>query len=264
MLLVAACSPTGGSQEAASDAETPQEAAVDADAMARLAGIWVNEDTNAVLLKVEGDSIVYADSTVVPARFVVRNDTLVVMGVEEMHYAIEQISDDVFYYQTLTGESIHLVRSHSPADTLAFCHTEPEAIELDAAPVERDTVMYAPSGKRYHLYVKVNPSLSKVYVNSYNEEGMAVRTAYYDNVVHIGVFNGATRICSHDFRKADFADFVPSAFYDSAVLANIEFGRIDEEGTHFQAELSQPESYTSYVVNIMVSHEGEITVEAVE
>lgn len=267
LLLLIACGPKAASNEdaVAVESEAPQPVPVNTDAMAMLAGVWIDEDTEIVLMRVAGDSIEYADSLVMPAHFEVRGDTLVVFGVQEMHYPIETLTNDRFYYQMLTRESVHLIRSQNDADTLAFCHNEPENItELHALQLERDSVMYAPSGKRYHLYVKVNPSLNKVYSTSYNEEGMPVRTAYYDNVVHIGMFDGARRVCSHDFRKDDFAEFVPDVFLESAVLYNIEFGEIDANGAHFQAVLSQPEGSATYVVDIIVSHEGKISIQAPE
>ena len=238
-----------------------QSFAIDSSAMKQLVGVWVDEDTGAVVLRICDDSIFYADSLVMPARFYICSDTLVVMGSEEMHYPIEQISDEVFYYMTLTGEGIHLVRSHDDNDSLAFSTSSPEAIEMDVVELERDTVMYSPAGKRYHLYVKVNPSQNKVYSTSYNEEGMAVSTAYYDNIVHIAVFDGSKRISSHDFRKGDFNDDdIPESFMESAILYNIEFGHIDNNGVHFQAVLTQPEDYTSYIADIVVSFTGDIRI----
>ena len=267
LLLLVACGPksVGNADKAQPDTSEPQPSPVNHEAMALLAGVWIDEDTESVLMRVDGDSIVYADSLVMPAHFVVLGDTLVILGSQEMRYPIEKLTDEQFYYQMLTGESMHLMRSHDPADTLAFIHKDTKQIsEVHALQMERDSVGYAPSGKRYHLYVKVNPSLTKVYSTSINEDGMAVRSAYYDNVVHIGVFDGTRRVCSHDFRKSDFADFVPEPFYESAVLYNIEFGDIDSNGIHFQAVLTQPEGYTTYVVDIIVSHEGEIAVKAAE
>ena len=262
--LAALCLMSGCNIKSTSGGETgdvSRQMPVDTAAMSMLAGMWMDEDTGALVMRIYGDSIAYADSLVVPARFLIRGDTLIVDGNQESYYPIEEMTGEVLYYTTLTGESIHLMRSHNPADSIAFVRSLPAAVEPAAVELDRDTVMFSPEGKRYHLYVKVNPSLNKVYSTSYNEEGMAVRTAYYDNIVHIGVFSGSNRVCSHDFRKNDFkADYIPASFLESAVLCNIEFGCIDHEGIHFQAVLTQPEGYTSYVSDIVVSYHGDITI----
>ncbi|MBO4905961.1 MAG: DUF4738 domain-containing protein [Bacteroidaceae bacterium] len=260
IVTVAACGFNHPASES-ENADENQSSSIDTTAMRMLAGVWVDEDTGAAVLRICDDSIFYADSLALPSRFVICADTMIVMGAEEQHYPIEQISDEVFYYMTLTGESIHLIRSFDDSDALAFSSSQPDAIEMDAVELDRDTVMYSPAGKRFHLYVKVNPSQNKVYSTSYTEEGMAVRTAYYDNIVHIGVFDGSERVCSRDFSKNDFADeSIPASFMESAILYNIEFGYIDNRGVHFQAVLTQPEGYTSYLADITVSFTGDISI----
>ena len=156
----------------------------DTVAMHRLEGIWLDDETDAVVFRIVGDSIFYPDTINLPARFAIFDDTLVVYGSTDARYPIDHIGDYTFTYQSLTGE-MKVRRSDDPEDTLFFTHREYAPILLEQR-LRRDTIVFA-EGERYHLYIDVSPTQRRVYKTIYTDEGMAVENAYFDNIIHISV-----------------------------------------------------------------------------
>lgn len=232
----------------------------DVDAMRRMEGIWVDGETEAVLLKIVGDSIFYPDSTAMPARFIIFDDTLLIYGANDMRYPIRRLGDYVFDYVNLQGETVHLQRSADADDSLLFTHRRYAPILLGQV-VKRDTVVFAPSGARYHLYIDVNPTRRRVFASSYTGDGMAVQQVYYDNIIHISVYEGRTKLFARDIDKRMFADLIPAEFLEGAVLSNMEWGRTSNTHTVFQATVCEPEGARCYVVDLKVGYDGSLQTE---
>ena len=115
------------------------------------------------------------------------------------------------------------------------------------------------NGERYHTYIQVNPTTYKVVKSAYNDEGVEVDNVYYDNIIHISVFQGARQLFSRDFRKKDFSGKIPSAYLRQSILSDILFDRIDASGLHFISEIAIPDSPSSYQVDILISFDGKMT-----
>lgn len=82
-----------------------------------------------------------------------------------------------------------LHKSENPEDTLSFSSQEAEAIPTISEVVQKDSVvMY--KGTRYRGYVYINPSKMKVIRTTYSDEGIGIDNIYYDNVIHICVYEG--------------------------------------------------------------------------
>jgi len=239
----------------AGDQTLPPPPQADSATMHRLAGIWVDDETDAVQFLVRDDSIFYPDTSSLPARFAVFDDTLVVLSRDNSRYPLKQVLDHSMVYESLTGEERVLRRSNNPDDSLLFLHHSYAPILLGQL-VKRDSVGFSPSGDRYHLYIDVNPTRKKVYKTTYTDEGMAVQNVYFDNIIHIAVYEGRRCLFTHDFHKEEFASFVPEAFISGAVLSNMEFGRLVKEGCHFYATLCEPEGARCYVVDIVIGYDG--------
>ena len=234
----------------------------DSAAMHQIEGIWLDDVTEAVVFRIKGDSIFYPDSTNLPARFAIFNDTLVVYASTEAHYPISHLSDNFFVYESLTGEEMKVSRSYEESDSLLFVHREYAPIVLDQR-VHRDTVVYA-DGERYHLYIDISPTRRRVYKTTYTDEGMAVENAYFDNIIHIGIYKGRKRLYSHDFQKTDFSNVVSSQFLEGAILSNMEFGHTNPAGSRFLATLCEPDGSTCYVVEITISFDGKVIAELLQ
>lgn len=240
-----------------------REITPDSVAMHRLAGIWVDDETETVIMLVRGDSIFYPDSANIPARFIIFEDTLLVFGQNNMRYPICMQGDYSFEYVNLQGDVIRLRRSEEEDDTLLFIHLQYAPIVMSEL-VKRDTVVFTPSGQRYHLYIDINPTRRRVYSSSYTDDGMAVQQAFFDNIIHISVYEGRRRVFSRDIDKSMFSELIPREFLDGAILSNMDWGRTDDAATVFHATVCEPEGARCYVVDLHVSFEGQLDIELVE
>ena len=79
-------------------------------------------------------------------------------------------------------------------------------------------------GVRYRAYVYINPSQMKVVKTTYSEDGISMDNIYYDNVMHICVY--------------------------------------DRKGYHYQALVCIPESPVCNLVNLTISFDGKLNITA--
>lgn len=84
----------------------------------RLQGIWLDDNTEAPLFKIQGDSIYYASQINAPMPFSVHNDTITVYSAQPIHYFIEECLSYSLRYRTSVGETVSLHKAES--DTLSF------------------------------------------------------------------------------------------------------------------------------------------------
>ena len=174
-----------------------------------------------------------------------------------MKYQIVKQSAHLFQFKNQNGETVRLVKSDDPTDKIEFMGKRPVALNQNKL-IKRDSIiMY--NGERYHTYIQVNPTTYKVVKSAYNDEGVEVDNVYYDNIIHISVFQGARQLFSRDFRKKDFSGKIPSAYLRQSILSDILFDRIDAAGLHFISEIAIPDSPSSYQVDILISFDGKMT-----
>lgn len=84
----------------------------------RLQGIWLDDNTEAPLFKIQGDSIYYASQINALMPFSVHNDTMTVYSAQPIHYFIEECLSYSLRYRTSVGETVSLHKAES--DTLSF------------------------------------------------------------------------------------------------------------------------------------------------
>lgn len=236
---------------------------MDHEAMQKMCGIWVDDETEAVAFMIRADSVFYPDTLNLPSPFTIIEDTFFLASRPEMGYPICLLTDNRMEYENLSGDIIHLHRSYEPDDSLLFLHREYEPILLGQY-VKRDTVLFTPAGQRLHLYINVNPTRMRVLRTTYTDEGMAVENSYYDNIIHIAVYGGRERLFSKDFHKRDFAELIPASFLDSSILSNMSFGRVTNKDCHFHATICEPEGARCYVADICVDLNGHYTTQLLE
>ena len=227
-----------------------------------LQGIWVNEDAGDVAFRAVGDTIQYPDSTSMPVFFMIVGDTLMLRGEKTVKYPIVKQAPHLFIFMNQNNEAVRLVKSESPDDIYSFEEKRILSVNQHQL-IKRDTVVVY-DNERYHCYVQVNPTTYKVHATSYNDEGVEVENIYYDNIIHISVFNGARKVFSKDFYKNDFVRQVPKDFLRQSVLSDFEFQRLDEQGVHYTAILAKPDSPSSYVVEVTISYTGNLSLHVVE
>ena len=206
------------------------------EAKKNLQGIWLDDDGDDVAFRIKGDSVFFPDSTSMPAYFRVEKDSFVVVGGNTVKYHIVKQTPHLFVFV------------FAPKTFLAVNQNRI---------VKRDTVLYH-GAEKYHCYVQVNPTTYKVVKSTFNDDGVEVGNVYYDNIVNLGVFNGARRLFSSDFRKQDFQKNIPSDILRQLVLSDITFNQANEEGMHFYAVLVIPETSISYIVELVVTYDGKI------
>lgn len=242
------------------DAATASVEKEDLQAKKLFQGIWVNDDDEDVAFMVKGDSIFYADSTSQPVSFKILHDTLVMQGAEQMKYKIIKQAAHIFQFSNLNGDVIKLVKSENPDDKYQFGERRPVALNQRQL-IKRDSVIEW-GNDRYHLYVQVNPTSYKVYRSQFNDDGVEVENVYFDNILHLSVFNGARQLFSRDFHKADFSKYVSADFMKQSILSDIVYTRTDSKGFHFDASICMPDSQSSYVIDVCIGFNGNMTMKA--
>lgn len=251
MLLMAGCT---GCQ---SDSQVEE----DREAKDLMQGVWVDAETEDLTFRVSGDTIFYADSTSMPAYFKIVGDSLVLSS--GTSYAIEKHTAHIFSFRNQNGDLVTLNKlDDAETDSLYVRSTTPTVMTYTHQVKTDSVVSY--NGARYHWYIAINPTRYKVVRRTYNDDGMEVENVYYDNIMHISIYNGAQRLYSSDFRKQQYAHLVPVKFLDEAVLANMEFAKADAAGLHFNATLCIPDGASCYLVETVISYKGEMTMKLLE
>ena len=230
------------------------------DAKKMLQGIWIDEESLQPVWRADHDSIFYADSTSVPVAFKIVGDSILLgSGEQEVRYAIIQQTQERFSFRNQNDEEVMLVKSKDVSDAYAFTKRPPVSLNQNNR-IARDTVLYV-GEKRLHCYVNVNPTKYKVYVTSFNPDGVEVSNVYYDNTIHLAVYEGNRKLYGHEFKKQDFTNLVPSDFMEKAILSDLVFGKVVNGDIHYQAQFVIPDSNTSFYVAVKVSSKGEVTLD---
>ena len=253
VLLLAACK-----QQAQPVPEVVEEKE-NLEAKAMLQGIWKESDTEAVSFRAEGDSIYYPDETSQTTYSRIVNDSL---ELGSNRYPIIRQSEHLFSFRNQTGDEVVLVKSEQDEDTLAFVRQKPEMLKVTEVIKFDSVVNYG--GQRYHWYIAVNPTRRRVTRMSYNSEGVGVENVYYDNIIHIGLFQGTRRLYSHDFNKQMYGQQVPDDFLVQAVLGNMQYDHVDDAGFHFYATICIPDDISCYMVDTVVGFDGQVTMKLLE
>lgn len=256
LALLALLSCNGGSKVPVPEAEEE-----DKKAEALLQGIWLNAENDEVTMKVKGDSIFYADSTLIPVRFAIINDSLVLRTHNESRYAIVKQTANLFYFNNSAGDVVKLVKSNNDDDNWQFDANKRVVNVNQNQLIKRDSIVTG-ADKRYRVYTQVNPTQYKVVNVSYNDDGLQVETVYYDNIVNICIYDGGRRLYSSDFHKQDFNKFVPADFMSQAILSDIVLDSVSSRGVELLAYIVDPDSVTQYVVRLVVSHGGVLKMES--
>lgn len=224
------------------------------EAKKMLQGIWLDDEIGEVVLKVSGDTIVYADSTMSPVSFKVIGDSLVLKSFSESRYSITKQTANIFQFKNHNGDVVKLIKSTDPNDKYVFQQRKPAPLNQNQL-IKRDTVVFEGNHK-YHVYVQVNPSTYKVISTSYNDDGVQVDNVYYDNIINVCIYDGGKRIYSRDIYKQDLKSYVPSEFLRSSVLSDITLDKVTSEGVELLALVCTPDSPLYYVVRMKISQGG--------
>lgn len=243
-----------GQKEASDDAKENLKA------KQMLQGIWLDDESDEILFKVQGDTIYYPDAENSPVYFKINKDTFYTYGKEITRYKIDKQAEHLFWFHSLSDDIVKLHKSDDPDDSLRMMRSiSAQAIPTYTEVTKRDSVvMY--DGKRYRAYVYVNPSKKKVVKTSYTDDGISMDNVYYDNVMHICVYEGRRMIYGHDITKDMFSDVIPDDFLKNAILSDMEFYGVSKVGFRYQATVCIPESSVCNLVNLIVSFDGKLSI----
>jgi len=213
------------------------------------------------LMRIIGDTIYYSDAQSAPVYFKILKDTLYTYGKDVTHYQIDKQSEYSFWFHSLADNIIKLHKSEDPNDTLAFSFKSVEIIPTYTEVTKKDSVVMF-DGVRYRAYVYINPSQMKVVKTTYSEDGISMDNIYYDNVMHICVYEGKKSLYAKDITKQMFVDVIPTDFLQQAILSDMNFTGIDRKGYHYQALVCIPESPVCNLVNLTISFDGKLNITA--
>ena len=129
--------------------------------------------------------------------------------------------------------------------------------------IEKDQIVLF-GDKRYRGYVYINPTEIKIIQPEITEEGLEVENVYYDNIIHICVYEGKNKLFGRDMKKQDFESLIPQEYFQRAILSDMEFVGVNARGYHYQANLCIPNNASCYLVDISIDKDGDITYELVQ
>ncbi len=227
-----------------------------------LQGIWLDDESDAVIFKVKGDSVYYPDSTSMPVYFRMVDDTLE-MGTAQTKYHVIKQTEHIFWFENSNGDVVKLRKSDEPSDADVFLQRKKSHPLISNNVLKRDTVVFL-EDQRYHCYVVINPTKHKVTKSELSGDGMEVENTYCDNLIHVSIFKDSNRMYSKNFVKQMFAMRVPDSFLNKAILSDMVFDHADSRGFHFNAILCIPDAASCYMVATIVSLNGNVTMELLE
>ena len=134
-----------------------QQEKEDLSAKELLQGIWLDDETESPLMRVEGDTIYYADAQSTPIAFKIMRDILYTYGNDTTYYKIDKQGEHIFWFHSITDNVIKLHKSEDLNDSIYFVRQElvvPTYTEV----TKRDSVVTY-NGTRYRAYVYINPCL---------------------------------------------------------------------------------------------------------
>ena len=232
----------------------------DKEAKASLQGVWLDSESGEVSFKVNGDTIFFSDATSMPTYFRIYGDSLYLAS--GTSYGIVKHTENLFWFNNQNGDILKYRKGDGSEEEMSDDSVSPSVLTYTHQVKIDSIVSY--NGNRYHWYIAINPTKYKVSKRSYNEDGLEVENVYYDNIMHISVFQDARKIFSSDFHKQQYKSIVPEAFLEEAILANMEYSHIDASGLHFNATLCIPDGATCYMVESTISYTGVASMKLVE
>ena len=231
----------------------------DLEAKQLLQGIWMDYSTDDAAFRAVGDTIYYPDAASQPNHFRFLKDSL---ELGNQRYPVLKQSEAVFWFQNQAGDTVKFYKSDTPDDSLYFVHRQPEILTVTDV-IKKDSVVLV-GGQRYHWYIAINPTTYRVRKTGYTSEGVAVDNVYFDNIIHISLFQGTRQVFSQDFGKRNYAAEVPDSFLEQAILGNMQYSHADAKGFHFNATICIPDGASCYMVDTCIGLNGQLSLKLLE
>ena len=224
-----------------------------------LQGIWLNDSTEMAVFQVVGDTFRYAGSNTSSVLFKIIRDSIYLLGDDTLSYKIVRQGENIFWINTATDIIMKLHRSDDESQLAFVPQSEPDPVNVIQEYVEKDSVIVY-NDIRDRGYVFINPSHYKVVRTMFDENGIWVENVYYDNIIHICVYNGANELYGRDINKQLFSEYVDAGELSASILSDMDFVAVDDAGYHYRAMLTVPESAASQVFELVISPEGNLQI----
>lgn len=224
-----------------------------------LQGTWIDDITETPLLQIKGDTIYYMEEIANPVAFKIVGDSLKTYGHQVSSYHIKKQGHSVFWIQSAMGDILQLSKTDTNIDLLL----PPKDInqqKTDRNIFQKDQIVHY-NNVRYRGYVYINPTDIKVIQPEITEEGLKIENVYYDNIIHICVYEGKKRLFSKDMKKEDFEQLIPNEYFQRSILNDMDFLGVNAKGYQYQATLCIPNSASCYLINISITQDGDIVYE---
>ena len=224
-----------------------------------LQGIWLNDSTEMAVFQVVGDTFRYAGSNTSSVLFKIIRDSIYLLGDDTLSYKIVRQGENIFWINTATDIIMKLHRSDDESQLAFVPQSEPDPVNVIQEYVEKDSVIVY-NDIRDRGYVFINPSHYKVVRTMFDDNGIWVENVYYDNIIHICVYNGANELYGRDINKQLFSEYVDAGELSASILSDMDFVAVDDAGYHYRAMLTVPESAASQVFELVISPEGNLQI----
>ena len=84
---------------------------------------------------------------------------------------------------------------------------------------------------------------------------------YYDNIMHICIYEGRTCLYASDITRQNFEKIISPDFLQQSILSDMDFKEIDNQGFHYQATICIPESSVCNIINLLVTFDGKLIID---
>ena len=239
---------------------TKSESTQEDDLVAKktIQGIWTNDLDGSSALYIKGDSLYYPDPQSEPAKFHIANDTLYVESSHPTKYHLIKFTHDLLKFTAENGDETTLVKSKDKSLLADFGINLKKPSEINQGKLIKKDTIVSVGETRMHAYIQVNPTSYKVFRPYMNDDGVSVDHIYYDNIIHVALFNGAKSVLNRDYHKQDFKGLVDKGYISQSILSDIVVDHVTPDAVCFVAILTTPETDISYNVNISVSADGKV------
>ena len=220
----------------------------------QLQGVWLDKNTESPVLKFEGDSLLYASKSDVPMSYLMTNDTLFVRGVRTVAYRVLEQTEHTLSVQTPMGDEVSMYKDEQGAITIE--QPKSSLVKSEQRVSKKDKIVMV-GRNRYRGYVTINPTTIKVVRPGVTEDGFSVDNVYYDNIIHICVYEGKKELCGKDIKRSIFKEIIPSDFLAVSILEDMTFLGVQDNRFLFRAVLCVPDG-PCYYAHVLIDKENKI------
>lgn len=236
------------------------ERTTDPNIKALLQGVWLDKNTESPVLKIEGDSLLYASNSNVRMRYLVTEDTLFVQGLYTVPYPLIECSEHALSFKTPMGDEMYLYKDER-GDITITPMSAPVSKPVSQV-IKKDSVVMV-GKQRYRGYVTINPTTVKVVRPGVTEDGFSIDNVYFDNIIHICVYEGRNEVCGKDIKRNMFDGIVPAEFLSVSILQDMSFLGMKNNKFVFRATLRVPDG-PSYYAQVQIDESNKIEILLIE